>query len=171
MNRSKLPFIRPCLPFPDEWLRFLRESYRTRYFSNGGPCVRQFEAELTERYGQGREAIVTASATAGLTAALLAAPIYRRGSVILPAFTFPATANAILAAGHSLRFCDVSPETWELDPDALADTIEAARRAPGPVLCEFIVEMEENVFPMVAAGATNDHILADPLNRKSEVPA
>ncbi|MBS1706907.1 MAG: biosynthetic-type acetolactate synthase large subunit [Armatimonadetes bacterium] len=55
--------------------------------------------------------------------------------------------------------------------DALADTIEAARRAPGPVLCEFIVEMEENVFPMVAAGATNDHILADPLNRKSEVPA
>jgi len=111
------------LPFPDEWLRFLRESYRTRYFSNGGPCVRQFEAELTERYGQGREAIVTASATAGLTAALLAAPIYRRGSVILPAFTFPATANAILAAGHSLRFCDVSPETWELDPDALADTI------------------------------------------------
>ncbi|MBI1332292.1 MAG: biosynthetic-type acetolactate synthase large subunit [Armatimonadetes bacterium] len=41
-------------------------------------------------------------------------------------------------------------------------TIEKARAAKGPVLCEFLVEMEENVFPMVAAGASNDNIITDP---------
>jgi acetolactate synthase I/II/III large subunit len=41
-------------------------------------------------------------------------------------------------------------------------TFDAARKVKGPVLCEFLVEMEENVYPMVAAGATNDHVIRDP---------
>jgi acetolactate synthase-1/2/3 large subunit len=44
----------------------------------------------------------------------------------------------------------------------LEDTIAAARAHKGPVLCEFVVEMEENVFPMVPAGATNDAVVMDP---------
>ena len=54
----------------------------------------------------------------------------------------------------------------------LADTFEQARKAKGPVLCEFIVEMEENVFPMVPAGAANDDVISDPdLPKKQEVHA
>jgi acetolactate synthase I/II/III large subunit len=44
----------------------------------------------------------------------------------------------------------------------LAETFRRAREHKGPVLCEFVVEMEENVFPMVAAGATNDNLIMDP---------
>jgi acetolactate synthase-1/2/3 large subunit len=44
----------------------------------------------------------------------------------------------------------------------LEETMAAARAHKGPVLCEFVVEMEENVFPMVAAGATNDNLVMDP---------
>ena len=44
----------------------------------------------------------------------------------------------------------------------LAETFREACAHPGPVLCEFVVEMEENVFPMVAAGATNDDLIMDP---------
>jgi acetolactate synthase-1/2/3 large subunit len=44
----------------------------------------------------------------------------------------------------------------------LAQTIADARAHRGPVLCEFVVEMEENVFPMVAAGANNDNLTMDP---------
>lgn len=44
----------------------------------------------------------------------------------------------------------------------LDSTFEQARACVGPVLCEFVVEMEENVFPMVSAGASNDHIVMDP---------
>lgn len=47
-------------------------------------------------------------------------------------------------------------------------TFEAARAHPGPVLCEFVVEMEENVFPMVAAGASNDNLVMDPALPKAE---
>ena len=46
--------------------------------------------------------------------------------------------------------------------DEVESTIEQARAAKGPVLCEFLVEMEENVFPMVAAGASNDNVINDP---------
>lgn len=44
----------------------------------------------------------------------------------------------------------------------LGDTLAKARATKGPVLCEFIVEMEENVFPMVPAGAANDDVIPDP---------
>jgi acetolactate synthase-1/2/3 large subunit len=44
----------------------------------------------------------------------------------------------------------------------LQATIAAARAHNGPVLCEFVVEMEENVFPMVAAGSSNGAVIMDP---------
>ncbi len=46
--------------------------------------------------------------------------------------------------------------------DEVEATFQKARETKGPVLCEFLVEMEENVFPMVAAGASNDNIITDP---------
>ena len=46
--------------------------------------------------------------------------------------------------------------------DEVEATIQKARETKGPVLCEFLVEMEENVFPMVAAGASKDNIITDP---------
>jgi len=52
----------------------------------------------------------------------------------------------------------------------LAATFAAARAHRGPTLCEFVVEMEENVFPMVAAGLNNDNLVMDPaLTPKREV--
>jgi acetolactate synthase-1/2/3 large subunit len=44
----------------------------------------------------------------------------------------------------------------------LDSTFEKARKTKGPVLVEFLVEMEENVFPMVPAGASNDLVMRDP---------
>jgi acetolactate synthase-1/2/3 large subunit len=48
-------------------------------------------------------------------------------------------------------------------------TLEAARAHKGPVLCEFVVEMEENVFPMVGPGASNSALVMDPA-LTNEVP-
>lgn len=44
----------------------------------------------------------------------------------------------------------------------LASTFAQAQAHDGPVLCEFVVEMEENVYPMVAPGASNDNVIMDP---------
>jgi acetolactate synthase-1/2/3 large subunit len=44
----------------------------------------------------------------------------------------------------------------------LEDTLKRATDHVGPVLCEFVVEMEENVYPMVPAGASNSGVIMDP---------
>lgn len=41
-------------------------------------------------------------------------------------------------------------------------SLEEARKHKGPVLCEFVVEMEENVYPMVGPGASNSDVVMDP---------
>lgn len=127
---GSLPFIRPCLPPPEAWLPFLEQSYLARYFSNGGPCVRQIEAELQAEFGGERRAVLTASGTAGLTATLLALDC--KGTVIVPAFTFAATAQSVLAAGCHPVLCDVSEDTWELDPRDLTHTLGGLFRHAKP---------------------------------------
>lgn len=51
----------------------------------------------------------------------------------------------------------------------LEATISAAQAHQGPVLCEFVVEMEENVFPMVPAGGNNSDVIMDPALTHVEV--
>ncbi|MDR3690861.1 MAG: biosynthetic-type acetolactate synthase large subunit [Fimbriimonas sp.] len=50
----------------------------------------------------------------------------------------------------------------------IADTLKGASEHDGPVLCEFVVEMEENVFPMVGPGASNSALVMDPDLEPSE---
>jgi acetolactate synthase-1/2/3 large subunit len=52
----------------------------------------------------------------------------------------------------------------------LESTFQQARAADGPVLVEFLVEMEENVFPMVPAGKANDQVQMDPGLPKDKAP-
>jgi acetolactate synthase-1/2/3 large subunit len=61
-----------------------------------------------------------------------------------------------LAEAYGVRFFRCSSS------ECLADTIENARSHDGPVLCEFVVEMEENVYPMVPAGTNNSGVIMDP---------
>lgn len=111
-------FIRPTVPPPEAWLPHLQSSYEQRFFTNFGPAARRLEAAFEAKYGgPDRQAILVASCTAGLTAVLCAAGV--SGRVVVPAFTFPATAQAVLQSGCRPVFCDVSRETWELDPVAL----------------------------------------------------
>jgi dTDP-4-amino-4,6-dideoxygalactose transaminase len=115
------------LPAPEEWLPFLAPAYAERWFSNGGPVTEWFEREVAARCPDAREAVAVASATAGLAATLMALGV--SGPVAMPAFTFPATAHAALMAGCRPVFCDVDPETWELDPQAVERTLRAQRCA------------------------------------------
>ena len=115
----RFPFIRPSVPAPEEWLPDLEASYEAGWFSNRGPALQAFEQELAGRFG--RPATAVANATVGLLAVLLALDV--RGRIVLPSFTFPATACAVDLAGCEPVFCDVDEETWELDPAALKETL------------------------------------------------
>jgi dTDP-4-amino-4,6-dideoxygalactose transaminase len=121
----RLRFVRPLVPSSEKWVPFLAPAYASGWFSNYGPVVERFEGELREWCGiPERDLAVVSSATSGLVATLIALGV--QGPVAMPAFTFPATAHAVRLAGCTPVFCDVDPDTWELDPGAAAKAIDAA---------------------------------------------
>lgn len=93
-----------------------------RFYTNHGPLVAAFERELAERLGV-RHAIGMTNGTVALMVAAKAAGL--AGKVVVPAFTFPATVQAMTFAGLTPVFCDVDPETHNID----AATVEAAMEA------------------------------------------
>jgi perosamine synthetase len=80
-----------------------------------GPKVAEFESEVA-RVCERPHAVAVSSGTAALHLALLALGIRRRDEVVVPAFTFPATANVVALAGARPVLVDVDPETMNLDP-------------------------------------------------------
>ena len=87
-----------------------------------GPKVAEFEAEIARACGV-RHALAVSSGTAALHLAVLAFGLEPGDEVLVPAYTFPATANVVALAGLRPVLVDVDPETMNLDP---------ARIEPGP---------------------------------------
>ncbi len=83
-----------------------------------GPKVDEFEAELA-RLCEVEHALVVTSGTAALHLAVLALGLEPGDEVIVPAYTFPATANVVALAGLRPVLVDVDPETMNLDPAQL----------------------------------------------------
>ena len=79
-----------------------------------GPCVPEFEAALARACGT-RHAVAVSSGTAALHVAVLAAGIGAGDEVLVPAYTFPATANVVALAGLRPVLVDVDPETMNID--------------------------------------------------------
>lgn len=87
-----------------------------------GPLLQEFERALAERCEVGH-ALAVSSGTAALHLALLALRLAPGDEVLVPAYTFPATANVVLLAGLRPVLVDVDPVTMNIDP---------ARVEPGP---------------------------------------
>ncbi|HEX4526239.1 MAG TPA: aminotransferase class I/II-fold pyridoxal phosphate-dependent enzyme, partial [Gaiellaceae bacterium] len=80
-----------------------------------GPKVTEFEAEIA-RHCAVEHAIAVSSGTAALHLAVLAAGLQPGDEVLVPAYTFPATANVVALAGLRPVLVDVDPETLNIDP-------------------------------------------------------
>jgi dTDP-4-amino-4,6-dideoxygalactose transaminase len=115
-------YIRPLLPPLHEWSAFLDASYASRYFANRGPAVRLFEESLQAKYARGRAVVSGPNATATLVCALQALGV--QGPVLTPSLTFAATPQAVRMAGCTPTFCDIDPDTWELDAAAAEKILE-----------------------------------------------
>lgn len=85
-----------------------RGIFQRRYYANNGPLVLALEQALAERIGVDHVVCVT-NGTLGLT--ILARGLELAGEVVVPAFTFPATVQALSWAGLTPVLCDVSAET------------------------------------------------------------
>ncbi|MEK7755984.1 MAG: DegT/DnrJ/EryC1/StrS family aminotransferase, partial [Planctomycetota bacterium] len=98
----------------------------------GGPAVAEFEDAIRARYGVGH-AIAISNGTDALLCALMALSIGHGDEVIVPSFTFFATAGAVWRVGAKPVFVDIDPRTFNLDPERVSQAVTPKTRAIIPV--------------------------------------
>lgn len=126
-----LPIIRPTLPSLEEVANTVRSSWRSGLVSLGS-IVQSFEAEVSARTGA-RHAVAVSSCTAGLMLIPQALDLPRGSEVIVPSFTFAATAQALVWNGLVPVFCDSLPGTCTLDPEDVERNLSSKTAAICPV--------------------------------------
>lgn len=163
----------PCTG-DDEW-HAVREPLSTGWLTQG-PKVAQFEKIFAERHGV-QHALATTSCTTALHLILAAIGIGPGDEVIVPAFTWVATANVILYCGALPVFVDVDRHSYNIDPADVARKITARTKAVIAVhlfgLCADIDALKAVIpthIPLIedaacAAGASYHGISAGSLGR------
>jgi dTDP-4-amino-4,6-dideoxygalactose transaminase len=111
---------RPNIGDRNRLLDRINDALSRRWLTNDAPFVAAFEQEVAERVGV-RHCVATCNATLALQITLRAAEL--TGEVIVPSFTFVATAHALEWQGITPVFCDVEPHTYTLDPSAVEELI------------------------------------------------
>ncbi len=93
-----------------------------------GPMVKKFEEEFA-KFVEAKHAIAVNSGTAALHMAVVAASVKRGDEVILPSFTFVATAETVVLAGAKPVFVDINPETFNISPAEVEKAITKLTKA------------------------------------------
>ena len=97
-----------------------------------GPFIKRFEAEFARLSGA-RAAVACANGTVALHLAFRAMGLAPGDEVILPSFTYVATANAVRLCGAEPVFVDVDPHTWCIDPERVEQSITLRTKGIVPV--------------------------------------
>lgn len=116
-------FIPPAKPLiGDEEVAAVEHVLRSGMMAQG-PEVAAFEKEFSEHFRLGRACVAVNSGTSGLHLGLLAAGVKAGDEVIVPSFTFAATANSVALTGATPVFADIEPNYFCLDPAAVEAAI------------------------------------------------
>ncbi len=110
---EKLHVGRPNIGNRDRLLQRIDDILSRRWLSNNGCCVQELERRISELHGV-RHCIAVCNATVALEIAAQALGL--NGEVIVPSFTFIATAHALQWLGLTPVFCDVDRRTHNIDP-------------------------------------------------------
>ncbi|HEX4095894.1 MAG TPA: aminotransferase class I/II-fold pyridoxal phosphate-dependent enzyme, partial [Caulobacteraceae bacterium] len=141
---TRIAVARPRLPAAAAIIPYLERIDQARWYSNFGPLIQGLEQRLAGRLGEGALVCTASNCTQALALALQAMDLPKGALVAAPAWTFVATAHAIIQAGLVPWFLDVDPDSWMLEPETVA---AALARAPGPVAA---------VIPVCPFGAMPD---------------
>lgn len=107
---------RPNIGDRDQFLRLAGEMFDRRWLSNNGPLVVEFEKRVAGHLGI-KHCIAMCNGTIALEIAIRA--LGMTGEVIIPSYTFVATAHALHWQGITPVFADIDPDTHNLDPAAV----------------------------------------------------
>lgn len=126
MTRVSRIYLSPPDMSGDERERLL-DAFDSNWITTLGSEVDGFEADIVEFTGV-EAAVALSSGTAALHLALLLHDIGPGDEVWVSDLTFVAPANAVRYLGAALRFIDSERETWNMDPDLLAQSLEDAAK-------------------------------------------
>ncbi|HRE51716.1 MAG TPA: DegT/DnrJ/EryC1/StrS family aminotransferase [Flavitalea sp.] len=146
MEKRNIPIAIPSMG-EEEWLA-VKEPIQNGWLTQG-PKVKQFEDLFAEMH-QVKKALAVSNCTTALHLALLACGVGEGDEVIVPAFTWVATANAVLYCGATPVFIDIDINTFNLDLRQLKDKLTPRTKAIIPVhlfgLCADVEYIKKN-FP------------------------
>ena len=117
---EKLHVGRPNIGDRERLLARINEMLDRKWLTNNGPFVQEFERKIAGLVGV-KHCIAMCNATVALEIAIRAAEL--KGEVIIPSFTFIATAHALQWQEITPVFCDVDPLTHNIDPRRVEELI------------------------------------------------
>src|SRR3989338_9052772 len=120
-----MPITEPTIP-PIKKLRKRYEQILKSKMITNSRYVQEFEKKVAEYLGV-KHAIAVSSCTSGLM--LIMKVLNLKGEVVLPSFTFHATAHAIVWNGLKLVFVDCDPQTYNIDPQEVEKSITSRTSA------------------------------------------
>lgn len=127
---SPIPVAQLYFPSWDRYRREMEAIFEREYYTNHGPNVEALEQRLEETLHV-RNALTVTNATVGLYLVALALDL--RGPVVVPAWTFAASPQAMTWAGLDVTFCDVDPTTQHISPNNVEAALELAAEDEQPV--------------------------------------
>lgn len=107
---------RPNMGSREAFLKYAEDIFDRCWFSNNGPMVQEFERRVADYLGV-KHCIAMCNGTMALEIAIRALGL--KGEVIVPSYTFIATAHALHWQAITPVFADIDPATHTLDPDAV----------------------------------------------------
>ncbi|WP_426454402.1 DegT/DnrJ/EryC1/StrS family aminotransferase [Paenibacillus sp. S-38] len=112
--------------------KYVMDCVDTTWISSNGAYIERFE-HLFAAFCQTKHAIAVSNGTTALHLTLLAHGVGPGDEIIVPTFTFVATANAVAYCGATPVFVDSEPETWNIDPHAIESKITPRTKGIIPV--------------------------------------
>lgn len=127
MSERELPLSMSAPDIEESDIQGVVEVLRSGCLSLG-PKTTEFEERMADYVGT-KYAVAVSSGTAGLHLIVKALGIGAGDEVLVPSFTFAASANAVLFEGGTPVFVDIEPDTLCMDPDLLSKSITPKTRA------------------------------------------
>lgn len=155
MTVYRIPYANPYIA--EEDVKAVADAVKNKRLSQG-EYVKRFETDFASHLNH-RFALATSNGTAALHMAVSSINVGSGDEVIVPSFTFAATANCVLYAGAKPVFADINPNTYNVDPESVEAAITPRTKA---IIVVHYGGQIADMDPIMETAQKNDvHVIED----------